>query len=185
MTKVPRGITIQKSRDSVTLTTSNSSDSLYLIQVMLFIPFLSILTIVFLLHAPFGLFFSIPLLAATIRWIYYNKKDHYRIKLNPKRLIITKGMSKIDIINTDLKSIRNIYIVKITDRISGEFAHDPILDNKNELVIETDVEKIVVTNSLIDSEQIFIENKIKEWMKQHLKTITIDDAPQGEMIAIE
>ncbi|MDB5258581.1 MAG: hypothetical protein JWM14_3276 [Chitinophagaceae bacterium] len=180
MAKIPRGISIQKSRKSVTLTTSNYSDPLYLMQVMLFIPFLSIVSVLYLIYSPFWLLFSLPLLAATIRWTYYNKKDHYKIYLNNKQLIVTKGMNKLEIINTDLHSIRDVYIVKITERVPGKFKHDPIIDNKNELVVETSSDRIVITNSLIDSEQVFIQNKILGWIKEHRIIISIDDVPSQD-----
>lgn len=180
MAKVPKGISVQRLRNSVTLTTSNYSDSLYLMQVMMFIPFLSIVSILYLIYSPFGLLFTLPLLLATIRWTYHNKMDHYKIYLNPKRLIITKGMSKRKLINTDLHRIEDVFIVKITRPTLGEFPNDPILDNRNELIVKTKFERVVVTNSLIDSEQIFIKNTILKWRNQHIKIIPIDDdaAPQ-------
>lgn len=174
MAKIPKGISIQQSQDSVTLITSNYSDPLYLMQVMLFIPFLVILLIVFLFTLPFDssslLFFLVPLflLAVIIRWIYTNKKDHYKIHLTAKQLLITKGVNKDVIIQTDLKDIRAVYIVLLTKSTVGEFANDPILDNRNELVIETLSDRVVVTNSLLDSEQVFIKNEILKWKEEHL-----------------
>ena len=172
MAKIPKGIKIQQSDNSVTLITSNYSDPLYLMQVMLFIPFLVILLIVFLFALPFDLsslfFFLVPLflLGVIIRWIQANKKDHYKIQLNAKQLLITKGMNKDVIIQTDLRDIRAVYIVLVTKSTAGEFANDPILDNRNELVIETMSDRIVVTNSLLDSEQVFIKNKILKWREE-------------------
>lgn len=180
MTKVPKGISIQQVRNNVTLTTSNYSDPLFLMQVMLFIPFLSIISIVFLINSPFGLLFTLPLLAATIRWTRHNQKDHYKIHLLPKRLIITKGLNKRELINTELQDIRAVYIVEKTELVPGEFAHDPIIDNKNELIIRTEYETFMITNSLVDKEQIFIRNKIIEWVKQHVKNIRLDITPSED-----
>jgi hypothetical protein len=175
MSKVPKGISIQRTSTSVTLTTSNYSDSLYLMQVMLFIPFLSILSIVYLFLNPYVLLFSIPAIIGTVRWIHLNRNDNYKIHLYPQQLLITKGLNKKEIINANLQDIIDIYIVKKYEYTIGEFGHAAILDNKNELIIETISGKIVVTNSLVDSEQIYIKNSIWEWIHEHRSTLSAEN----------
>lgn len=133
------------------------------------------MSILFLVYSPFGLLFTLPLLGATLRWFYYNKKDHYKVYINAKKLVITQGLNKKQLINADLKNIRSVYIVILRKSHYNEFDDATVYENKNELIIETLSDKIVVTNSLIDSEQVFIKNTILEWVNQHRQTIPLDD----------
>lgn len=168
MTKVPPGIAIDHDEpDYTTMITGNYSDSLYLMQLILMILPLSVLSIWFIIDIHQGLFYTLPLLALVVYWTIYNKRDHYFILLTDQRLLITRGMNKRVIIDIPLKTIKEVKFNYVYDIIAGKYEADSLLNNKNELIIHTKNDAVFITNSLLDSEQLFLQKTIMEWVERY------------------
>lgn len=168
MKQLPKGIKIEESESYTKIEANNYETTLLLMQIFLMLFPLLGMNGYFLYSLSKGLFITIPLLLALVYWMIYNIKDKYIIMITKDRLEITKGMDKCEIVNMAMTEIKSIWIKRKTGKVltSARTAISSKTPDIIELRISTDYSEILVTNSLIYSNQLFIKEQINKRLNQ-------------------
>ena len=170
MKKTPKGITYQDSGTMASIETSNYNESVMFMQIfLLLLPLLAANVYLILNPLKPQLFIvSGSLLAAVIYFIIHNAKDRYRISITNEKLKVVKGMHNAFVLELNLADIKGVKIKRKYGKVytharSGTQSETP---NTDELIIDTGYTEIVLTNSLLYSEQLFIKTIIEERLSQ-------------------
>ena len=164
MNKVPKGITLIETDNKTYIETSNFDETVLYMQIVLILIPLLVFSGYYIFN-PSGILIIFPILIiAVVYLIISNIKDVYIIEIADGFLDVKQGMHKSILYKIRLDNIVDVKISKKYGKVyssarTGLTSETP---NKNELYVLTAQEQIMITNSIIYSEQLFIKNKILE-----------------------
>lgn len=162
MKNLPKGIKLHETPSELLIEAKNYDETLLLMQIILMVFPLLVINVYLLMEVPIGMIVSGPLLLSLIYWVVYNIKDNYLVRIAGNRVLIQKGMDKRILLNANLDEILNISIVRrsgkeLRSARTGLSSQTPDID---ELWVQTPGSEVMITNSLLYSNQVFIKNQI-------------------------
>jgi|GEM_PF-5596053 len=165
MARVPKGMTLEESESITTIKTSNYNQTLLMMQIILMLIPLSLICgfLIFMEYYDRELFVFGALLLLVVYWLIYNVNDNYIVYIGPINLKIVRGMHRSKLVDVALIDIKRVKIKRKYGSIyTSRYGATSETGNSDELIIVTDQAEILVTSSLLYSEQLYLKDKISE-----------------------
>ena len=163
--KTPKGLTIENiNNKELIIIADNYDENLMLMQLLLLLLPLSIIDIVFIINFPIALIFTIPITAISGYYFIYNIKDKTKIEITTDTLVVSNIFNNKTTLNLKLIDIKSLELhrksgKKLTSARTGLSSQTPSIDS---LIIKTNTDDYILTNTLLYSQQVFIKKTIEE-----------------------
>ncbi len=163
--KTPKGLTLENISDNDSIIIADNYDeNLMLMQLFLLIIPLSIIDILLLINFPIALILTIPITGIVGYYFIFNIKDKTKIVISNDILVVSSVFDKITKLEIKLIDIKSLELhrksgKKLTSARTGLSSQTPSIDS---LIIKTNTDDYILTNTLLYSQQVFIKKIIED-----------------------